>query len=201
MDSAGVITCVNNPDERSSQHSSDALSSIGGGNNTHGEESSGCDSDADISWSSEVELSYQQNCYKSSSLLLHQQRDDKSDTASLGDTRNGDPETALSLCNSDKSDDSNDDSDEEFTVHACLRGLIKSKSISSIQKHDYPDEEILDSNAFINASNGKCLTARLINAQAVSDEETSASSAACFLRDRAYHDHQAPIFKVTLIIK
>ncbi|KAL3995529.1 Phosphotyrosine interaction domain (PTB/PID) family protein [Acanthocheilonema viteae] len=200
MDSRDMIRCVNNPDEHSSQHSSDELSSIGGGDCDGDDDDNGsseCDSDADISWSSEAEMNYQQNCYKSSSLLLSQIHDDKNDTLSIDNTGNDDPAVALSLYNNVmmKDDNSNNDSDEEFAVHACLRGLIKSKSITSIQKHAYIDEKILDGNTFIDTSNDKCLADELVNAQTISDDETSASSVPYFSRNRTYHDYPTPIFK------
>ncbi|VDK86365.1 unnamed protein product [Onchocerca ochengi] len=189
MDSESAIECTNNLDKYSNQRSSDELSSNDG--------SSGCDSDADISWSSEAEMNFQQNNYTS--------RSDKNDKLPIGDIENGDSEIVSSLYNSDttKDDDSNSDSDEEFAVHACLRGLIKSKSISSIQKNDYAiplsytDEELLDSNTFIKTSNGKYLDDRyrFINTQSISDEETSASSAPYFSRNQAFHNYRTPIFE------
>uniref|UniRef100_A0A1I8E9Y7 LIM zinc-binding domain-containing protein n=1 Tax=Wuchereria bancrofti TaxID=6293 RepID=A0A1I8E9Y7_WUCBA len=80
------------------------------------------------SWSSEIEMSYQKNNYASQLLLLNQQYYDKNDTLSIANTGNIDNEIPLSVCHSDTTKDDSD-SDEEFAVHACLRGLIKSKSM------------------------------------------------------------------------
>ncbi|OZC07183.1 hypothetical protein X798_05819, partial [Onchocerca flexuosa] len=159
------------------------------------------------SWSSEAEINYQQNNYTTRSLVLHHQQDDKNDILPIGDIENGgDSEIVSSLYNSDttKDDDLNSDSDEEFAVHACLRGLIKSKSISSIQKNDYSipisytDEKLLDSNEFIKTSNGKNLDDRyrFIDIKSISDEETSASSAPYFSRNQAYRNYRTAIFEV-----
>ncbi|EFO15034.2 hypothetical protein LOAG_13480, partial [Loa loa] len=205
MDFRDMITCANNSSKHSSHNSKDKLSSIDDDDDdVGGDASSDCDSVADTTWSSEVDMSYQQSNFTTQSLLLHQQYDDKNDKSTITCIGNGDREITLSLYNSDttKDDDSNSDSDEEFAIHACLRGFIKSKSISTIQKHNYAapisyaDNGILDGNTFITKpNNDKCLNDGLINTQSISDGETSASSAPYFLRNRAYHNYRTPIFK------
>ncbi|EFO14343.1 hypothetical protein LOAG_14178, partial [Loa loa] len=93
-------------------------------------------------------MSYQQSSFATQPSLLHQQHDDKNDKSSIIYIGNDDKEIILSLYNSDTTkvlefffptydDNSKHDSDEEFAIYACLRGLIKSKLISPIQKHDY----------------------------------------------------------------
>ncbi|EFO14348.1 hypothetical protein LOAG_14174 [Loa loa] len=91
-------------------------------------------------------MSYQQSSFATQPSLLYQQHDDKNDKSSIIYIGNDDKEITLSLYNSDTTkriffptydDNSKHDSDEEFAIYACLRGLIKSKLISPIQKHDY----------------------------------------------------------------
>uniref|UniRef100_A0A915PUE1 Uncharacterized protein n=1 Tax=Setaria digitata TaxID=48799 RepID=A0A915PUE1_9BILA len=190
MNCESSIENTNNLDKQS-HHSSDEVSSTGG--------SSGCDSDGEISWSSEAEINYQRSNYALRSLQV--EKIDKNDTSANDDVENDDQE--LSLWNSDSIRDSEltSDSDEEFAIHPCLQGLIKSKSVSSIQKNDYTtftlcnEKKLVNDDKSFTTNNEKCPGDQFANTQSLSEEETSASSVPYFSRSRIVRDYRASVCK------